>query len=65
MARAIFFLVAFEAVTQLLIYNLAACKKEEVVLYAKTNCAVAAAAKVNLDEGFVYNKDAHNRKRQN
>jgi transposase len=39
--------------------NLEACEKEEVVLYAKTNCAVAAAAKVNLDEGFVYNKDAH------
>ena len=39
--------------------NLAACEKEEVVLYAKTNSAVAAAANSELDEGFTYNKDAH------
>ena len=39
--------------------NLEACEKEEVVLYAKTNCAVAAAANSELDEGFSYNKDAH------
>ena len=39
--------------------NLEVCEKEEVVLYAKTNCAVAAAANSELDEGFSYNKDAH------
>ena len=38
--------------------NLEACEKEEVVLYAKTNSAVAAAANSELDEGFSYNKDA-------
>lgn len=39
--------------------NLAACEKENVTLYARTNSAVAAAANNELDEGFTYNKDAH------
>ena len=39
--------------------NLEACEKENVTLYAKTNSAVAGAAKVELDDGFVYSKDAH------
>lgn len=38
--------------------NLAVCEEKDITLYAKTNSAVAAAAKCNLDEGFWLNKDA-------
>lgn len=39
--------------------NLGVCEKEGVILYARTNSAVAAAANTELEEGFSYNKDAH------
>lgn len=39
--------------------NLEVCEKEGVVLYARTNSAVAAAANAELEEGFSYSKDAH------
>lgn len=39
--------------------NLEVCNAEDVTLYARTNTAVAAAANMNLEEGFCYNKDAH------
>lgn len=38
--------------------NLEACEEKGVILYAKTNSAVAAAAATALDEGFCFNKDA-------
>ncbi len=38
--------------------NLAVCKENDIILYAKTNTAVAAATVVELDEGFWFNKDA-------
>ena len=37
--------------------NLEACGKE-IALIARTNTAVAAAAKGKLEEGFCFNKDA-------
>lgn len=39
--------------------NLTICDENDVILYAKTNSAVAAAANRGLEEGFSYNKDAH------
>ena len=39
--------------------NLDVCEKNDVVLYAKTNTAVAAAANAELEEGFSYSKDGH------
>ena len=38
--------------------NLSVCEQQDVVLYAKTNTAVAAAAHAELAEGFSYSKDA-------
>jgi transposase len=38
--------------------NLDTCEEKGVVLFAKTNSAVAAAAATPLDEGFCFNKDA-------
>jgi len=38
--------------------NLDICEEKGVILYARTNSAVAAAAAVTLDEGFCFNKDA-------
>lgn len=38
--------------------NLSVCEEKGVTLYARTNCAVAAAAAMRLDEGFHFNKDA-------
>lgn len=38
--------------------NLAECEEKDITLYAKTNSAVAAAAKCDLEEGFWLNKDA-------
>ena len=38
--------------------NLSVCEENGIVLYAKTNSAVSAAAEQRLDEGFWYNKDA-------
>jgi transposase len=38
--------------------NLEICEKNGVMLFAKTNSAVAAAATAPLDEGFCFNKDA-------
>jgi len=38
--------------------NLNVCDEKGVVLYARTNSAVAAAAAAPLDEGFCFNKDA-------
>jgi len=38
--------------------NLEICEEKGVTLFARTNCAVAAAATASLDEGFCLNKDA-------
>ncbi|WP_236860051.1 IS1182 family transposase [Candidatus Formimonas warabiya] len=38
--------------------NLDTCEEDGVMLFAKTNSAVAAAAASSLDEGFSFNKDA-------
>jgi hypothetical protein len=38
--------------------NLDICEEKGVMLYARTNSAVAAAAATPLDEGFCFNKDA-------
>lgn len=39
--------------------NLDVCEKNDVILYARTNTAVAAAANAELEEGFSYSKDGH------
>jgi transposase len=38
--------------------NLDICEEGKVTLYARTNTAVASAAKTQLSEGFCFNKDA-------
>ena len=38
--------------------NLDVCEEKGIILFAKTNPAVAAAAAAKLDEGFCFNKDA-------
>lgn len=42
--------------------NLEVCEKEAVILYARTNSAVVAAANTELEEGFSYSKDVHRKK---
>lgn len=39
--------------------NLAVCEDNKVILYARTNPAVAAAANTAFENGFSYSKDAH------